>query len=110
MKQAKMLNKTRNFMQRKGLIMLPDILKSYGYSRKIRKKEFDAPEKLQGYQWKCLKETLYFAFTKIPYYIESYQKSGILFQDIQTWGDFRKLPILTRQEKRSHPPEAFKTM
>lgn len=87
--------------------MLPDILKSYGYSRKIRKKQFDAPERLRNYQWSRLKETLHFAFTKIPYYIETYEKAGMGLQDIQTWEDFRKLPILTKQEKRSHPPEAF---
>lgn len=87
--------------------MVTDILKVFGNFYRIKRKQHDSPEKLRSDQWEGVKKVLRFASTKIPYYIEAYRKAGIRYQDIQTWEDFQKIPLLTKEEKRAHPPEAF---
>lgn len=89
------------------MMMIRDILKSFLYVERIQLKERRHPEKLKQYQFKLLKETLNHAFTRIPYYRDTYRKAGIDCRDIRSWEDFRGIPLLTKQTKRDHPPEYF---
>lgn len=42
------------------------------------------------------------AYTNIPYYRKKYSEVGIQLEDIQTYDDFGKLPVLEKQEVREH--------
>jgi len=59
---------------------------------------------LEELQLKRLKKTVSLAYKNIPFYRESFLKSGIKPADIATLRDMRKLPFTTREDLRSNYP------
>ena len=45
------------------------------------------------------------AYSNIPYYRKKYQDAGIEIDDIQSYDDFGRLPVLEKQEVREHARE-----
>lgn len=87
--------------------MIYDLLKSAECFLEIKKKEFYSEEKLKDLQFNLLKKTLHFAFTQIHFYRKRMKEFGIHIDDIRHWDDFRKIPILTKSELRSHSSQEF---
>lgn len=63
-------------------------------------------EEIEAIQFVKLEEMLRHAYTYVPYYQTLFRSLDIHPQDISNWDDFRKLPILTREEIR----ENFKSL
>lgn len=62
----------------------------------LNESQWWSPEELEQFQWRELQLLLKIAFKSVPFYKRKY--AGIQLEDIRTWDDFRKLPILTRQD------------
>jgi phenylacetate-CoA ligase len=60
------------------------------------------PEQLLAFQWAELRKLLRHAFDSVPYYRLKYGAAGASFSDVRTWEDFKRLPVLTRDEIRQH--------
>ncbi|MDH3884316.1 MAG: hypothetical protein OET63_08880 [Desulfobacterales bacterium] len=60
-----------------------------------------SPEGMQALQWRRLKKQLQYNFENSFYYRqEKFQKAGLTPDDIQTFEDFRKIPLMTKDEHR----------
>jgi len=66
-------------------------------------------EKVLSFQWKELHELLRHVFRSSPYYRQKYAAARIRLEDIRSWEDFRRLPILTRQEVNAYRQELCAT-
>ncbi|MGB9605600.1 MAG: hypothetical protein ACPL88_06955, partial [Bryobacteraceae bacterium] len=55
-------------------------------------------DRLLEFQWGELQKLLAVAFRSVPFYQRKYARAGARLEDIRTWDDFRKLPVLTREE------------
>ena len=60
-----------------------------------------SPEDMQALQWRRLKKQLQYNFENSVYYRkEKFQKAGLTPDDIQTFEDFQKIPLTTKDEHR----------
>jgi phenylacetate-CoA ligase len=60
-----------------------------------------APQDLQALQWRRLKKQLRYNFENSVYYREEkFQKAGLTPDDIHTFEDFQKIPLMTKDEHR----------
>jgi phenylacetate-CoA ligase len=64
----------------------------------------EAPE-AELLQWRNLKKILTYAYDNIPFYTNRFKKAGIVPEDIRSFPDLTKLPILTREDIRRHGDE-----
>lgn len=72
-------------------------------------------EQIEEYQWRKLKALLDYAYRNVPYYREQFDSLGIKPEEIKTPADFRKLPVLTKDDVvayadklKSHSFDRFK--
>jgi phenylacetate-CoA ligase len=92
------------------LIPAVKTLRGRKYSKRLAflsKSQWWSPEELREFQWRQLKILLKLALDSVPFYKHKY--AGIRFEDIRSWDDFRRLPILTRQEVQQHLQELRST-
>ena len=60
-----------------------------------------SPQEMKALQWKRLKKQLRYNFDNSIYYREEkFQKAGLTPDDIHTFEDFQKIPLLTKDEHR----------
>lgn len=64
-------------------------------------------EQLRDFQWRELTRLLAIAFRSVPFYQRKYAAAGARLEDIRTWDDFQRLPVLTREEVNQHREELF---
>ncbi|MBA7573887.1 hypothetical protein ES708_15688 [subsurface metagenome] len=57
-----------------------------------------SPEELHNLQWEKLKKLLTYSFANVPYYKDMFEAKGLTPEDIQTPEDFRKLPLLSKED------------
>lgn len=86
----------------------------FPYSIKLRKGDFKSKmdeaiqnqtltrEEIRNLQFEKLGELIRHAYNYVPYYRDTFKQIGLSPQDIRTWEDFRKLPILTKSEVREY--------
>ncbi len=70
--------------------------KSLDYLAQIESAAFRSRQEVFSAQWQSLTKLLAHAEEKVPYYRELFKSLGIRSSDIQSWSDFSKLPILTK--------------
>jgi phenylacetate-CoA ligase len=69
----------------------------YNYwHNQIKKSENWSFEQHKNYQWSQIKSLLTHSFENVPYYHKLFKSMGALPNDIKTWGDFEKIPPLTK--------------
>src|SRR5437879_2635690 len=77
-----------------------------GYRRFLEKSQWWSPERLLEFQWHEMSALLQHALTAVPYYKDKYRKAGVQrSEDIRTWDDWRRLPVLTRDEVNAYRQE-----
>ena len=64
-------------------------------------------DEMCGFQEKKLKETVAYAYEKIPFYRERFDAYGIHPGDIRTLADLPNLPFTTKSDLRDHYPFGF---
>jgi phenylacetate-CoA ligase len=60
---------------------------------------------LTALQFKKLQNLVSYAYEHVPFYRERYQREHICPQDIRCYEDFQSLPVLTREDVKSHKQE-----
>jgi phenylacetate-CoA ligase len=63
----------------------------------IKTAPFLAPEQIRQKQFERLSLLLAHAQAHVPYYHEMFKSLHISSQDVRSWSDFQKLPVLTKQ-------------
>lgn len=67
------------------------------------------PEEMRELQWRRLKKQLAYNYEKSLYYREEkFRKVGLTPDDIQTFGDFQKIPLMTKEEHRLIQEESLR--
>jgi phenylacetate-CoA ligase len=68
-----------------------------------------SPEEMKALQWKRLKKQLQYNYANSYYYREEkFQKAGLSPQDIKTFEDFQKIPLMTKDEHRWTQEESLR--
>ncbi len=68
-----------------------------------------SPQKMKVLQWNRLKGQLQYNFDNSVYYREKkFQKAGLTPDDIQTFEDFQKIPLMTKDEHRQIQAESMR--
>ncbi|MGD1094088.1 MAG: hypothetical protein ABSB35_19155 [Bryobacteraceae bacterium] len=75
------------------------------HRRFLEKSQWWSPEEIRSYQWTELQKLFAHAFHSVPYYRRKYAAVGFELNDLKTWKDFARLPILTREEVNAHREE-----
>lgn len=57
-------------------------------------------EAMRALQWKRLKKQLQYDYENSIYYREKFKEAGVTPQDIKTFEDFQKLPLMTKEDHR----------
>jgi phenylacetate-CoA ligase len=68
--------------------------------RDLERSQWESPEAIDARQWEQVRAVVRVALETVPYYAVKY--GGIKPEDIRGWADFRRLPMLTRQEVEEH--------
>ncbi len=70
--------------------------------RKLWNEKIEAmpEEEMRALQWEKLKNQLLYNYENSIYYREKFKKAGVTPQDIRTFEDFQKLPLMTKDEHR----------
>ncbi|MDH5506388.1 MAG: hypothetical protein OEZ02_04140 [Anaerolineae bacterium] len=55
-------------------------------------------EEIREYQFQKIQRLVDIAYRQTDFYHKKYSEAGIHPRDIQTWGDFKELPIITKDE------------
>jgi len=71
----------------------------------LQKSQWWSLKELEDYQLEQLKELIRFAFAKVPYYQRSFKDNRLVPADIKTLDDLQLLPLITKEEVRSHIDE-----
>lgn len=78
--------------------------------RFLQDSQWWAPDRIREFQWAELKKLLAHVYASVPYLRDKYRSAGIGLDDLRDWNDFRRLPVLTRQEINAHGPDLCSTM
>ena len=73
-----------------------------GYLNELEESQWWSEEKLQEHQNARLQTIIWHAYENVPYYRKTFDKLGLTPADIATTDDLYKLPVLTKQEVRTH--------
>lgn len=67
------------------------------------------PDELKSLQWRRLKEQLQYNYDNSAYYREEkFYKAGLTPQDIKSFADFQKIPLMTKDEHRWTQEESLR--
>jgi phenylacetate-CoA ligase len=79
------------------------------HARWLREHQYDAPETIRTRQWAAIKYLLRHAHASVPYYRRRLDTAGINPANIRDFEDYRRLPVLTKNDLRAHGPELLST-
>lgn len=72
------------------------------FSKELDDTQWYKPEELKKLQVKRLRALIKHAYINVPYYRRVFSENKISYEDIKTIEDLRKLPILTKEDIRTH--------
>ena len=72
------------------------------YYHWLQKTQWWSPEQLKELQDQKLIKLIEHTYSNVPYYRQLFDSLGLTPEDIQTTDDLKKLPILTKENIRSH--------
>lgn len=72
-----------------------------------RESEYWNIEQWRDFQWRSIKNILSYSYQWVPYYRQMFKSLGITPDDISSFQDFGKLPILTKDIVRKQPELFF---
>ncbi len=70
--------------------------------RTLLRTQFDAPAQIQARQFEALRELLKHAYAASPYWRSRFDDAGLGPNHVQSFDDFRRVPVLTKQELRGN--------
>lgn len=75
------------------------------HRRFLEKSQWWSTDKLLALQWREASALLRHALKSVPYYQRKFRDAGIRAEDIRGWDDWRRLPVLSREEVNAHRSE-----
>lgn len=75
------------------------------HRRFLEESQWWSADRLREFQWTELRKLLTLAFTSVPFYKRRYAEAGAALEDIRSWDDFAKLPVLVRADVERHREE-----
>lgn len=84
----------------------PDFRRVYYF---LQKSQWWNLEELREYQFHILRRLLEYAAQNVPFYQKQFKALGLEAQDIQTFDDFQKLPILDKETVKANVQELLAT-
>jgi len=99
------MNDIHSTLVKKWFFPLSQRLRGCNYQDKLdeaRKNLSLSREEIRHLQFKKLSQLLHHSYLNVPYYRDSFNHLGIKPEDIRSWDDFKKLPILSKSEVREH--------
>src|SRR5687768_14730673 len=75
---------------------------TWKYRQFIESSQWWSRDELLAFQWQEASNLLRHAGTQVPYWQGAFQKLGLSADDIRTYDDFRKLPIIEKGDIRAH--------
>ena len=76
-----------------------------GKLKEIESAPFRSPDEIREQQFRDLRAILGHAEAHVPYYRALFRRLGMKSQDIRTWDDFSRIPILTKDVIRENQPD-----
>ena len=77
----------------------------YEYRQFLEDSQYWPKEKLLEFQWQELKKLLRHSYEQAPYWQEIFKNLGITSEDIKSYSDFQKLPIIKKEDIRANKQE-----
>jgi phenylacetate-CoA ligase len=68
--------------------------------RQLLHRQFDSPAVVRARQWSAVADLLAHAGATVPYYRRRFQQLGLRTQQVRDFGDYRRLPVLTKTDIR----------
>ena len=75
------------------------------YAKAFARDQYLSPSRLEAVQIERLRIQLTHAYKNIPFYRRRMEKLGITPFDITSLSDFKKFPVVTKQDVQNHKPE-----
>lgn len=72
------------------------------YFREYEQTQFWPADKIIELQWQKLRKTVRLAFERCPYYADRFREAGLRPDDLRDMNDFRRLPVLTKDDIRNN--------
>jgi len=76
--------------------------RTLAYLKDYRSAQWLAPEQIAALQWKRLKTLLEHCYRDVPYYRQQWRELGVVPEDIRNMDDYARLPLLTKDDIRTH--------
>jgi phenylacetate-CoA ligase len=64
----------------------------------LQKSQHGSREEIESYQWQRIQALVTYAYEHVPYYRQTFDRAGIHPQDIKTRDDYRRLPVLYKED------------
>lgn len=80
----------------------PHAARAREIERAFERDQWLSPEEIQAVAWEKLKALLDHAYERAPFYRRRFDALGVTPRDIRTPDDFRRLPLLTKDDIRQH--------
>lgn len=77
--------------------------------REFLRSQWFTPEQVKALQWTKVKELIEHAYSTTQYYRRVFESIGAKPSDIRSLEDFRRIPILTKEDVRQHRDELLST-
>ena len=75
--------------------------------RYLQESQYFPIEKIRSIQWEKIQAIIQHAFHHTPFYRERFQHAGISPEDIQSWEEFKSIPVLTKSEVQQNCEKMF---
>ena len=95
----------RNLIMPAASVLTPH--KAWRYYRQYAKADFDPPEVRDARVLVKLKAIVAHAYENTTYYRDRLDEAGVEPEDIQSFDDFRRIPVTTKHELRAHFPDGL---
>lgn len=70
--------------------------------REYERTQYWSADQIRELQWQKLKNTIRFAYERCPYYTDRFREAGFRPEDLRDLSDFRRLPVLTKDDIRNN--------
>ncbi|MBV9759050.1 MAG: phenylacetate--CoA ligase family protein [Acidobacteriaceae bacterium] len=79
-----------------------------GKLKQIENAPFRSREEIRNKQFQDIRALLAHAEAKVPYYRNLFRQLGMRSEDVRTWGDFSRIPILTKDIIRANQQDLIR--
>jgi len=83
--------------------------KTLQYYKELEESQWLSPEEIQQRQWESVIQLMKHCYENVSYYQNQFKRVGLTPEDIKDYGDFARLPVISKEEIRAHQEEMIAT-